>query len=927
MDRLLERLSSASCSTAEPFFNEDIAGFVSFGSAHWTAHPNLRPFVLALTRIFGEYGKQDAAHSAAVQAMVPSAVGFLLDRCQDAIANGVTMASAHSSAETDLADILRALSTVLFENGPHCAQVHGQLLIVLERLIKLDDGSDTLDARRLAIACLGNLCAKTGSKHHVLHMQIYGILIQQFDQHGHGPVSRSVGPGLGRNKTGQQARGAVLSVHNPQLLVQAIRSMLILVNESKAVASEACSRLLPLLGQIIFTESLGSSVSASQARLPVPAGPWRRLESDSDASDMDVLMPRRPQRSSDTKMRTCALQLLTAFSNACPKQVLPHLTNFLTPHEQEPVTVPLIDMITISPDPRQRVAASQAFCSLLENAKPHLAMAEHSGSQSPSFMTLSQRLANQVHAMHKSILPRLREERHSPTLYLLICALTALVECSPYSRLAYDFRADIVCIVERHLNHSDMTIKARIAECFAVLLDTSAVAPQERSHEARPSWLDLTPPIIDRLSDAATDKTVQLRVPALGACAAVARNQPALFGMLWDAKLSPVFKQTRIDADPATRIASAKMLEQFAHSCSTHAVPHEAMPTGWWLEILPVICGPLAVDRMYAVRTLAASTIGQIPEADMRNLPSDLQAECWAATEELLADEHQDVRAAAWGALGVLLGHCLDKNDADLARLAALMPSATRDKSTMVKIRAAWALGNLGEALLRRQQQQQQQHPAPKPPMSLDVLLDLVDAANRLTSEHDKCGANGARAIHILVRLLHTQCDSPPHAYAPRIDRCLDKAAQVAIKVAKSGSFKARWNACSLLGGLLCSPHSLVRYLAWRMPLYDALVSAATVCPNFKVKISAVSAMACVAHAPATENAGAVKCMHAILGALEKIDQSVSDSRFGEFKYKSQLKNTAMATADLLAASSLGAARAEVDELASRIRSLCQLPD
>ena len=57
-------------------------------------------------------------------------------------------------------DVLRALSAVLFENGPYCQSLYQRLLEVLIPAASRTNQSQEI--RRMAINCLGNLSTKSG---------------------------------------------------------------------------------------------------------------------------------------------------------------------------------------------------------------------------------------------------------------------------------------------------------------------------------------------------------------------------------------------------------------------------------------------------------------------------------------------------------------------------------------------------------------------------------------------------------------------------------------------------------------------------------------------------------------------------------------------------------------------------------------------
>ncbi|KAH9270958.1 hypothetical protein BASA83_006914 [Batrachochytrium salamandrivorans] len=467
----------------------------------------------------------------------------------------------------------------------------------------------------------------------------------------------------------------------------------------------------------------------------------------------------------------------------------------------------LVDSIVLSLDPKLRIAASATLSTLFDNAKPFFALAAHSETKQVSFTPLSQRLANNIYAINSSLLAKIVTESQPFTLCLLLQTLTSLVRCTPYTRLAHDFRAEILTRLDFLILHTDLAVRARAVECFSALLDTT------QDLESDPSinifWMRLQ----------------------------VARTHPILFSRLWDVALGDVILRARQDMDTATRLASVKILEQFANSCCTKQLPSKDIPPNWWQTVSLMVAGPLVLDRMFAVRAMALNIIGQIPFSEMGDLKTRTCEMCWQASERLINDEHSDVRSAAWGALGVLLGEASQYQDiSHLQHLSSLIVVCGNSETNVAtKVRAAWTLGNLAEALGTRFETVGDSAVVMNP----GQICLLLKTANSFTADNEKCRANGVRAISSVAKLIFES----KQVDAIVLQILMAESTRLAIKTSQSGSFKARWNACYCLGILLSSPYKDCNEMAWRTPIFNALVHAATGCSNFKVKISAITAM------------------------------------------------------------------------------------
>ncbi|KAH9270959.1 hypothetical protein BASA83_006915 [Batrachochytrium salamandrivorans] len=252
--------------------NAGHAIFVTFNErAHLGAHPILfnATAVLKITRVLMALVVKKAHHSRLLPSIIRLATRVIVKPAPfptDPISN------KHQSR---FVVPLRAIAVVLFENSVYCTELHDELMELLVPIAQ----NIHLNSRRLAIICLGNICAKAGTR----------LL----------PFLRTACSALVNIVLGASAA-------HPHILTQALRSLQIIFNENKLVACEAASVLCPALSSF-----MGSS--ASEKFTWKAAGgqePWRKpIDSDSEISDSDSLGPRQ-FRLFDTKLRIAALQLL-----------------------------------------------------------------------------------------------------------------------------------------------------------------------------------------------------------------------------------------------------------------------------------------------------------------------------------------------------------------------------------------------------------------------------------------------------------------------------------------------------------------------------------------------------------------------------------------------------------------------------------------
>ncbi|KAI8335128.1 hypothetical protein BC941DRAFT_462137 [Chlamydoabsidia padenii] len=199
-------------------------------------------------------------------------------------------------------DILRALSALIYENSGNTSKFYTRLTPCLlkyaERSVK------PLEIRRMAINCLGNLCAGAGSKLQLYYKDIYQVLLS--------------------NLAGQTSKSMMISFTNLDLNDSAVRK----------VASSTLRALQFLLSQdrTLVTNPLCDIIDIIHIFLfmHVNVQSYQQLyASDSEMSDSDGMSfnPRRCR--DDAKIRLNTLLCLLAIAKTQPKILYPHWQKFI----------------------------------------------------------------------------------------------------------------------------------------------------------------------------------------------------------------------------------------------------------------------------------------------------------------------------------------------------------------------------------------------------------------------------------------------------------------------------------------------------------------------------------------------------------------------------------------------------------------------
>ncbi|XP_030378495.1 HEAT repeat-containing protein 6 [Scaptodrosophila lebanonensis] len=337
-----------------------------------------------------------------------------------------------------------------------------------------------------------------------------------------------------------------------------------------------------------------------------------------------------------------------------------------------------------------------------------------------------------------------------------------------------------------------------------------------------------------------------LRVECLQVLLAMATH----FGLLQDhlESLYKVLCLSLTDNSPDVRLYAARCLEGNAYQMSRHVLE---LPELWraehskfWQNILRTIYSvyvnvaspTLKCALCDALSNMGAYCFERLPEPQRNGLLAFLSG-CSGSDNE----EHQ-VRASALRALAVYLLHPTLRNDlVFVENTAELTLRLAGDPQLLVRTKAAWALGNISDALVTPLLEFPSK--LPKERISTPLLYRLIECATSACSDHDKVRANGVRALGNLLRLLSLPERGEPEE-KPEVRDLMQRALNKLIDCARAaGSAKVKWNACYAIGSLVRCRALFAAGNATAATLYPAICQLMVQHANFKVRINATSVL------------------------------------------------------------------------------------
>ncbi|XP_017869826.1 PREDICTED: HEAT repeat-containing protein 6 [Drosophila arizonae] len=319
------------------------------------------------------------------------------------------------------------------------------------------------------------------------------------------------------------------------------------------------------------------------------------------------------------------------------------------------------------------------------------------------------------------------------------------------------------------------------------------------------------------------------------------------FGLLREhlARLADVLCNALQDSSWDVRLYGARALDAIGFQMARLALEQtEPRPEqqqqhlSFWLRLLPTIYDAYSNAETATLRCSLCDALSNIGGYCFERLPQAQRTGLLAFLLGCSSDDAADslVRAAAVRALAVYVLHPTMRDDLVFVEHAAeLALQLIGDAQLAVRIKAAWSLGNISDALV---QPERPEEPREKERISQALLGRLIEAAILACGDHDKVRANGVRAMGNLLRLLSGE----EHALMQRAMAKLLDCARAA------GSAKVKWNACYAIGNLVRNRAIFSTSAKLADTLFAALSQLIVQHANFKVRINATAVLLQIEH-------------------------------------------------------------------------------
>uniref|UniRef100_A0A8C5DAR6 HEAT repeat-containing protein 6 n=1 Tax=Gouania willdenowi TaxID=441366 RepID=A0A8C5DAR6_GOUWI len=671
---------------------------------------------------------------------------------------------------------------------------------------------------------------------------------------------------------------------------------------------------------------------------------WKRYTSDSEFSDPEGNAQSK-LRLNHGRVRQGALHCLLAVVKAVEKRMLYGYWSSFIPDAPigGPPPLTLLTIVLKDPSAKVRLSALQVLSGILDGSRQFLALAEDTASPRTSYTSFSFTLAASVRELHRALSLAVLAETSVQTLTQVIKCLAFLVSNAPYHRLRPGLLTKLWKHLHPYVHHRDGTVRVSVLNLYGAMVTTRAPLPEvqlllqqpegsggsgtasftpqsstvswrQREGASSPSHTPVPhsplaphtpvegtcgPPWLLQLCSSLVTQPREEQAVRLAALQVLCHLVRGYFPLIQVClcEIRQVSAHCLSDADPSVQLHGSKLLEEFGTGTiqqyrAENKVPESSrVPISevvhFWSDVLK---GPLNAalqsEQHHKLQASACDTLSSILPQAFAQLPDKTQLMCITVLLGLTYADDCLVKSAAIRALGIyVLFPCLREDVMLVADTANAILAALENRSTNVRTKAAWSLGNLTDTLIANMESVGVDF---QEELSDMLLLKMLQAANKATADKDRVTLNAVRA---LGNLLHFLRESQMSRSA--FERPVEDAVRALVKTIQTdATMKVRWNACYALGNAFRNPAlPLGKYsTAWSRDVFLALCHVVTSCTNFKVRIQSAAALA----VPSRRGCyGDVEQMSTVWRSLAKaLENSEDTNDFLEYRYSANLRHT-----------------------------------
>ncbi|XP_065831499.1 HEAT repeat-containing protein 6-like isoform X2 [Oscarella lobularis] len=677
------------------------------------------------------------------------------------------------------------------------------------------------------------------------------------------------------------------------VLIAALKTLENLIaTSSKLFIESSIGTLMTVLKRFALYADTEIAVTSPGSFPPSYERPSSSESEQSDSETGQSMTSHTYIRGMAARIRIPALNCLQKISELVDKKVVfGYWGSFIS--DSPSCRSSLLTLLLSDPSQKVRECLAGVLMSFLDASKPLLMAADDSDHVATSFIPFSISLGSMLQQLHGTLYRVIwRGLLNKKSLLKSLKCLSVLISNSPYYRLRTGYLSTAA-----HILIPLVRDKVDIPLDSAFLTWLFGGSDQIIKTSAKVDSTSSTPWILDacfgcfRLKGSWTDipSLPPVRIVALRIFALLFKNYSEILVSFWS-KVIDVAILHLSDDDSGCRFHSTQVLYEWSARIN-EILRNDASKDDdliaqvlvYWNQILSGSFSELlSVESSGNDKTLCASAIeclGNIGAEVFSKLSKEKEAFVLSICLSLVQNETSTIAAAAIRVIGIFVSYESLLSDIPFMLDASqAVASAMRSAALAVRIKAAWSLANLADSLAGFSLDCEDFCP----PEMYQLLLEV---AVKGCKDNDKVRSNALRAVGNLFRLASARFVSEYKSLI--IPRLID-AVGVISKGVKTGNVKVRWNACHAAGHLLRNVFLLDSREIVIDPLLCVLCDAICKCKNFKVRITAASALGSLSSRDHLHEEQTLRILvDSLFTALEKSDELTD---FSEVKYRKNLK-------------------------------------
>nr|XP_026499699.1 HEAT repeat-containing protein 6 isoform X1 [Vanessa tameamea]XP_026499700.1 HEAT repeat-containing protein 6 isoform X1 [Vanessa tameamea]XP_026499701.1 HEAT repeat-containing protein 6 isoform X2 [Vanessa tameamea] len=296
-----------------------------------------------------------------------------------------------------------------------------------------------------------------------------------------------------------------------------------------------------------------------------------------------------------------------------------------------------------------------------------------------------------------------------------------------------------------------------------------------------------------------------------------------------------------------------------------------------WEKLITPLSMVLQDHENVPAKAVVCDCIANIGEKSFKELPTRTRLLCCALLVGSCGAECGALRAAAVRALAMAVVYrSLREDICFVTDCGENILRALAEPTAVVRTKAAWALGNLSDALVLNMDEPEIED------IDDDLLLRLLEVSVQCANDNDKVKMSATRGLGNLLRLIKNENLQRNTQLKSLCEKAIEKLLECAIKVT---NMKVRWNACYALGNAMKNGHLFTCFNGWQSKVFPSLCTLTKDCKNLKVRINAAVAL----RAPALRAQYGEHYASIWRGVMAAMENAANVDDFTEYKHKDNL--------------------------------------